>query len=118
MIAVEETNLEERRDYRRIDAGEPVRFEFKDPSHFGGCLSQDLSEGGLQVTAQQFVPMGTELSLEINLPNKKQVQAVAKVVWVTKARFGESYRLGLQFVSTDAIFETQKEIQNFIKTIN
>ena len=75
-------------------------FSFKDPAIFGGCLSCDLSEGGVRVRVGRFIPLNTELSLKIRLANENIVECVGRVAWVEKIRFGDDYMVGLD-ISVD-----------------
>jgi len=107
-------SAQDKRQFRRIRHSKPVQFQFKDPELFGGCISKDLSEGGLQVRLNQFVPLDSELTLVIHLADENIVECVGRVVWVEKSRFGESYDVGLMFSDDDSILINQKKIYGFL----
>lgn len=103
------------RMYKRIKLSEPVRFSFKDPSRFGGCLSYDISEGGVKVRFNEFVPLGTELIMSITLASNRVVECIGKVVWVKQIPFTEHYQVGLEFENLDSVVETRSRIHHFIE---
>jgi c-di-GMP-binding flagellar brake protein YcgR len=114
---MEETPLAaERRNFKRIRFDQPVQFQFKDPSCWGGCLSRDISEGGIRVNSSGFVPLHTELILRIQLAAERVVEGVAHVVWVAKLPWMDRYRLGLEFEPSDSLWEFRKEISRVIQS--
>lgn len=104
----------ERRNFKRIRFDRPVRFQFKDPSCFGGCLSQDISAGGVRVNFNDFVPLWTELTLRIQLAGERIVECKGCVVWVAKLPFMDRYQIGLEFERGDSFWETRKAILQVI----
>ena len=109
----EDKNLE-KRQFRRMLHSQSVKYQFKDPSQFGGCVSRDLSEGGVRVRLSNFVPLNTELTLKIRLADENIVECASRVIWVEKSRFGESYQAGLEFAGDEAIFNNQEKIHGFL----
>jgi len=91
----------ERRRFTRKRLDEPVRFEFKDPGRYGGCLSADISQGGIRINFNEFVPLGTDLYLKVQISPEKVVDCVGKVVWVEKHRFLDRYQVGVEFDSKE-----------------
>jgi len=96
----------ERRKFYRVNLDKPVRYEFKDPHHFGGCLSCDIGDGGIRVSINDFIPLNTELNLKIHLPYNRVVDRKGRVVWVEKFRFADRYQAGIEF-------ETEKGNNSF-----
>ena len=111
---LEEHNLGERRHFHRFHRAEPVRFQLKDPSQFGGCLSCDLSEGGIRLRLNDFIPLNTELSLQIQLADEPIVGCVCRVAWVEKSRFGDHYQAGLEFIEDGSILDAQRKIRRIL----
>ena len=102
----------ELRVFHRFAHAEPVQFQFKDPNQFGGCLSRDLSEGGIRIRLNDFVPLETELMLKIRLADGNTVECSGRVVWIEKARFGEYYHAGLEFAGNESAKSLQKIIHS------
>jgi len=112
---LENISFLEKRDLQRIESRHPVRFQFKDASLYGGCLSLDVSENGIGINMNKFVPVDTELDLLIQLEEKKKIECRGKVVWVEKFRFSDRYKIGLEFIGTGNLFDSKKEIRKLIK---
>ena len=111
---MEEVKTQDKRQFRRMIHSEPVQYQFKDPSQFGGCVSKDLSGGGVRILLNDFVPLNTELSLKIRLADGSIVECVGRVVWVEKSRFGETYQAGLDFSQDELSSSNQKKIYGFL----
>ena len=84
---MEEQNVDERRSFYRVHSAQPVRFQLKDPKQFGGCLSCDLSQGGIRVQLSDFIPLNSEMTLQIQLSDESVVDYPCRVAWVEKNRF-------------------------------
>ncbi len=105
---------EEKRNFQRVNRTQPVRFQLKDPSQFGGSLSCDLSEGGIRVHLNDFMPLNTELTLAIQLADESMVECPCRVAWVKKNRFSDRYQAGLEFVEADSMLDSQRKIHGFL----
>ncbi len=60
----------------------------------------DLSETGLFLATQKFVPLGKEIHLEFDLPTGK-VEAVGEVRWIARGQVAEQ-GLGIRFLRLSA----------------
>lgn len=107
----------EQRAYRRVEHSEPVRYEFKDPDHFGGCVSYDISEGGIKLRLHEFVALGTELVLNIHLTPDRMVECMGKVVWVRQLPYVDQYQVGIEFEDIDSIIDSRSRIHQYIRRI-
>ena len=109
-------DVDERRQFHRVYRAQAVRFQLKDPSQFGGCLSCDLSQGGIRVQLNEFVPLGTEMTLQIQLSDESVVDCPCRVAWVEKNRFGDRYQAGLEFSQGESILNSQRKIHGFLSS--
>ncbi len=112
----ENANIEEKRLFRRVSCGQPVHFQSKDPAQFGGCLSRDLSEGGIQINLNDFIPLGTELNLQIQLAPERAVECVGRVVWVRGLPLMDRYQAGLEFLQGGFLWDSKKEIRGLVQS--
>ncbi len=112
---LENFSFTQRRSTKRVKLKEPVRFQFKNPELYGTCLSCDVSEGGIKMNLNQFIPIKEELDLLIRLKDEKAIDCRAKVVWIERLRYSERYRAGLEFVRTGDYFNSKKEINAIVK---
>jgi hypothetical protein len=81
------SNQRDKRNFERVHLAQPVRVQFKEPGQFSGTLSCDLSEGGIRLHMNEFIPIGTELILTIQLADDRIEECPCRVVWVQKNRF-------------------------------
>lgn len=110
---MEGATVQERRKFKRKEFREPVQFQFADPAQFGGSLAYDLSEGGIKMNFNDFVPLDTKIGLQVRLDSQKVIDCIGHVVWVQKYPHMECYQAGLEFdVMDPAISRT--EIHEFI----
>ena len=107
---------EDRRGFGRKGFREPIQLIFKDPELSRGCLSFDLSESGVRIELNKFVPLGTEVSLQLSLENNNKVDCVGEIVWIVKIPFSDRYQAGLEFSKEDAIFDSRNRIFKFLQT--
>ncbi len=105
----------EKRRYRRIQFRQPVQFQSPNSAVEGGSLSCDLSEGGVCVDVFDFVPVGSELTLQIRLAPDRIVEYVGRVNWVRKLPFAERYQVGLEFSGDRAFLTAKRQIHDFIE---
>ena len=111
-----ERKVDERRSFYRVHSARAVRFQLKDPQQFGGCLSCDLSQGGIRVQFGDFVPLNTEMTLQIQLSDESVVDCPCRVAWVEKNRFGDRYQAGLEFSGRESNPDFQRKIHNFLSS--
>ncbi|MFC1703490.1 PilZ domain-containing protein [Candidatus Omnitrophota bacterium] len=76
--------------------------------------TRDISENGIGLISQKFIPKNSKLILEIALaPATEPLMALGKVKWVEKMGYSEMYRLGLQFENLSV--DTQKRLSKFFR---
>ena len=87
------------RQYPRFPFRESVAYQTGDaPS--SGSLAGDISEGGVRLTVNEFIPLNTVISLNIRLSDPARVvPAQGRVVWVREDPDGERFDVGIQFVA-------------------
>lgn len=111
---MESFSFEEKRKYPRVRLDDAVRFQYDDPGRFGGSLGCDISEGGIRIDLNDFVPLNTKLSMEVHLSPQNIVECMGKVVWVRKSRYGDRYQAGLEFLESGDSMDAKREIHQYI----
>ena len=106
---------EDKRASKRVRFIDSVLFKEKDNPHFGGSVGFDISEGGLRMSFNDYVPIGTELSLQIQLSNGNVVECVGRIVWVKKYPYSDHYQAGVQFESPENLFDSRSKIHQYIE---
>ncbi len=110
---------EERRRFQRISFREAVQFSLEARHGFGGCLAQDISEGGLKIHFEDFVPINKDISFKLRLgtkPGARIIDVMGKVVWIAMTPYSDRYQLGIQFSPTDSYVHAQQEIYEYVTT--
>ena len=110
-----EKDQSERRIHRRLGFKEPVSFRFPDTEESGGCLGQDISEGGLRITFSHFVRPSTHMSLKFRLKEGFDMLATeARVAWAHRVPCSDRYQLGIEF--ENANMQKQNDICQYVKS--
>ncbi len=104
----------EQRMFPRVSFNDPVEFRTRGLELSEGCLPRDISQGGIRVNLNAFVPLNAELDLQIHVGPEKIVACSGRVVWVRKVPFSERYQAGVNFLEDDCLANAQKEIGRFM----
>ena len=79
-------------------------------------LTENLSEGGLFVATYDILPIGTEVQLDMNLPELKPIRVKAVVRWLRdddSLGANQAPGMGLQFCELDG--ESKETIRQFLQ---
>ena len=106
-------NEEERRTSRRFNLHEPVQFQFIEAGPFIGGMSRDISETGIRIRLNDFVPLGTELVLRIQIAAQRTIECVGRIIWVQKLPHMENYQAGVHFVGIDSSYNLKQTIPQY-----
>lgn len=93
--------LLERRQHARVDAKLQVEFLYADG--YFELTTEDISQGGLFIATDHFLPVGERIRIVLHLPGSAPaIKAVAEVRRVVeKAEPGQPIGLGVAFVDLD-----------------
>ena len=107
-----------RRSTVRRSLDKPVQFEHLDrgAKAAGGSLGFDISEGGLRLRFNDYVPLGTELLLTISLAKQATIECSGVVVWAKKYPYNDAYQAGIQFEVDENIVDSRKKIHQYIES--
>jgi hypothetical protein len=88
----------DQRQFTRFPFNEPVNYQSgEDPSN--GSLAGDISEGGVRIRVQEFIPLRTILSLKIHMNNPPRVVPIkGQVMWVREVPESEVFDIGIRFL--------------------
>lgn len=116
MVDEERRNASERRVFPRVTFDTPVEFRARGTALSGGCLSRDISQGGIRVNLNTFVPLNAELDIQIQLGSEKVAAGGGRVAWIRKVPFSERYQAGLKFLEDAVSANARNEIGHFIES--
>jgi c-di-GMP-binding flagellar brake protein YcgR len=106
----------EKRQFDRHIHKEPVEIQSRDLSEPAGALSGDLSSGGIRIYLNVFLPLNTELALQVRLADGRVIECTGRVVWVRKNRFNDNYQVGLEFIGGRSVANIQRMINGYLQT--
>lgn len=107
--------MDERRQYPRIDISFPVECKMLPSQDYFYTVSKDLSQVGLKIVSNEFMPKNELLKLSLNLINKI-LDVKARVVWCSQERASERYSAGVEFVEIED--HSRDELTAFLATTN
>ena len=110
-VAVTENQATDRRNNQRRAYEQHV--EFVAESHFFAGLTQDISTGGLFVATYELLPVGTKLSIQLEMPDGSELEVQGVVRWLRREATQDSERPGLGIAFTDLSEENLARIRAF-----
>ena len=99
-----EAYWEERRQFPRVTLKTPLRCQIRGKSEYSNVVTDDVSEGGVSFINDSFIPLNTQVNLEISLLSRI-LNAVGRVANVSSVSYADKYRLGIEFLELQ---DTQK----------
>lgn len=87
----------EQRKFPRFHYSIPIKYREKGRTIPTYTVTRDISVGGLKILTSDFLPRGTEINVEVELPHLSLVNASASVAWSNRISHSDSYLCGLTF---------------------
>jgi c-di-GMP-binding flagellar brake protein YcgR len=96
---------EERRKFPRVSFNTSVAYQNKGDNAVTYALTKDLSQTGMCLTLDKFIPKDAELILDFALDNYLgQIRTKARVAWIQRLPYAQQYRAGLEFRETEPLY--------------
>lgn len=104
---------EDKRRAFRLRKDLPIRYELRREGKYANAalggppksgvstLTQDISEGGVRIITDGFIPRLSRMILHINMADGKLIEANSEVKWTTRIPHSYRYQLGLEFKDID-----------------
>lgn len=105
---------QEKRQFYRLKFTNPVIYHSLNQLDFGGSVACDISEGGIKINLPQFIPVDTELSLQIEFSKDNVSHCTGRVKWVEELPLVERFRIGIRFDGVESPTDFKKEIDHRI----
>ena len=124
------TAVDEKRKVRRFDFREAIEYQVIEGSQDierttpserkfinlrRGCLGFDLSEEGLRLYTDDFIPLHKEMLVNFQLRNQEMIELAGRVVWIQKVPHGEYYHIGLKFSDSASHIHSKGELQRLLQ---
>lgn len=105
----------EKRHFLRARYNDSVRFHFRDSGKSGGCVARDISEDGIRLDLEDFVPINSEMILQMKFHDSPVAMDIkGRVVWSQQVPYSDRYHVGFQFVETNP--PIKEGIRNYVKS--
>jgi len=89
----------DKRQYPRFSFREPVGYQTTGEGLSFGALTDDISQGGVKIRVQEFIPLRTVLHMKIHMNDPARLVPVkGQVVWVREVPHSEVYDIGIRFL--------------------
>ena len=91
---------EDKRQYPRVKFTNPVRYQIRGKPESDHAICDNLSVGGIGLTANRFIPRATPLMMEFNVLSRI-INPVGYVSWASPIPHSDRYKLGIEFKEFD-----------------
>jgi c-di-GMP-binding flagellar brake protein YcgR len=106
--------MDNRRGHDRVKISFPVECSLPTARQYFYTVSKDLSQGGVKIFSDNFIPRGNNIKVNINLIDCV-LSFNSKVAWCNKERVSDRYVTGLQFVDTNKTAEA--DLSRFLNRV-
>jgi len=104
----------DKRSMTRVKRSVAVAYELKENTarakHYG--VTDNISGSGLSLRLNEFLPVATELSLEIHITDKDSIRTVGQIIWVCPAVIKGTFDAGLHFIKIDP--QEREKLINYV----
>ncbi|MDP1853745.1 MAG: PilZ domain-containing protein [Candidatus Omnitrophota bacterium] len=100
-----QADYSEQRRFPRFGYSIPLKYRQDNQNTPTYTVTRDISVGGLKLLTNNFIPRGTEIQIEVELPHLDLVNTSATVVWSSRINHSEEYLSGIRFTELN---ETSK----------
>ncbi len=107
----------ERRQTQRIRCQNAIEYRTLNPDQFQNNLMYDISEKGLSILINQWIPDGIPIAFQTKLAkNKPAIFGKGKTVWATQDGSSNKYRIGIEITELDK--ESLPRLAEFLQNNN
>lgn len=96
-----QTGSSEQRRFPRFNYSIPIKYRPQAQPAPLYTVTRDLSVGGLKMLTNNFMPRGTEVNLEVELPHLDLINAQGTVAWSSRINHSDQYLSGIRFTAID-----------------
>lgn len=104
----------DKRRFVRVEEYAPIYCKVIKDKQAYHKLSKDVSEGGIRLMGDRFIPVNSLLRVEIflNKVDNRLIDTTGRIVWVKKSGRSELYEFGVVFDSLSD--EDRKYLKEFV----
>ena len=104
----------DKRKHPRVEISFPVECTSVAEKNYFFTVSKNISQGGVKIFSDAFLPKGSKVKLNLNLISKV-ITSTAKVAWCNKERASDRYSAGLEIVEINE--ENKQELAKLVSKI-
>lgn len=93
----------EQRRFPRFHYSVPIKYRQKDEVTPTYTVTRDISIGGLKILTNRFIPRGTDMAIEIEIPRDNVINAAVNVIWSNRISHSDQYLSGVKFSEIDEV---------------
>lgn len=105
----------EQRKFPRITFRNPVGYRFPDKNVLSGSVAYDLSEGGVRLWVEDFLPLNSEVVVSLQLKPEREVALAARIAWIQKVPHADSFHVGCEFLGNRENTFPKFILKNFLE---
>ena len=106
---------DDKRRFSRVEFREAVQYRYPEKSSLNGSMGYDLSEGGVRFRTEDFIPVQSEVVVNLQLKTEREATLAARVVWVQKIRHADVYHVGCEFLGNRENVFPRFVVKNFLE---
>ena len=89
----------DKRQYSRFSFNEAIAYQTAGETSLSGALGGNISQGGVRIRIQKFIPLRTLVYLKIHLTNpERNIPVKGQVVWIMEVPHSDTYDAGIEFL--------------------
>ena len=104
---------EEKRKAFRTRINNSVELQVVGLDELRGSLSQDISSTGLRIIVSRFIPVNSELKLNVELAPNDYADCLGRVMWIRHIPHSDNYELGIKFEWFDPTYQAKNRIAQY-----
>lgn len=92
----------EKRHSRRIELRTPIRYQIRGSADYNSAISDNISEGGLALTTDRFIPVATTVMFQIKLLSHI-LNPIGRIAWAQTVAHSDKNRFGVEFMELNPL---------------
>lgn len=102
----------EQRRFPRFNYSIPIKYRQQNQTAPAYTVTRDISVGGLKLLANDYIPRGTEIQLEVELPHLDLINASGTVAYSSRINHSDQYLSGIRFTGINE--ENRQSISDLV----
>ena len=103
---------DDRRRAQRLKAKLTAHCELRAEKKYANVLTQDISESGIRMLSDGFIPRLSKIAVQINLSPRKLIELNGEIKWSQRVAYSNYYQTGLEF--KDVSPDIKRSISEYI----